>query len=83
MKRIKNSGVKADVLDIGTGSGILAMMAAASGADYVTACEVSVCNAFSCQQNYVILYQLTIHFVTSSGSSCNGASGAQLHQGFS
>ena len=59
MKRIKNSGVKADVLDIGTGSGILAMMAAASGADYVTACEVSVCNAFNCQQNYVILYQLT------------------------
>ena len=41
VKRVKESGVEATVLDIGTGSGILAMMAATSGADSVTACEVS------------------------------------------
>jgi len=40
IKKVKESGAKTAVLDIGTGSGILAMMAAASGADSVTACEV-------------------------------------------
>lgn len=33
-------GQAAHVLDIGTGTGLLSMMAAASGADSVTACEV-------------------------------------------
>ena len=33
-------GKAANVLDIGTGTGLLSMMAAACGADSVTACEV-------------------------------------------
>ena len=35
-----NRGVKAHVLDIGTGTGLLSMMAVECGADTVTACEV-------------------------------------------
>jgi len=38
-------GQKAHVLDIGTGTGLLSMMAAQLGADSVTACEVT--GAFS------------------------------------
>jgi len=36
---LKNSGKKVHVLDIGTGTGLLAMMAVRSGADRATACE--------------------------------------------
>jgi len=35
-------GTRALVLDIGTGTGLLSMMAAKYGADSVTACEVTV-----------------------------------------
>ncbi|XP_065054934.1 protein arginine N-methyltransferase 7-like isoform X1 [Rhopilema esculentum] len=38
--KIKEAGHASHVLDIGTGSGILAMMAASCGAQSVTACEV-------------------------------------------
>ena len=44
---MKESGAKTAVLDIGTGSGILAMMAAAAGADSVTACEVCILRGMS------------------------------------
>lgn len=36
----RDKGEKVHVLDIGTGTGLLSMMAASLGADTVTACEV-------------------------------------------
>jgi len=38
--RLHNANKKVHVLDIGTGTGLLAMMAAKCGADSVYACEV-------------------------------------------
>ncbi|XP_054721141.1 protein arginine N-methyltransferase 7-like [Uloborus diversus] len=40
VKSMKEQGRLAKVLDIGTGTGLLSMMAARSGADSITACEV-------------------------------------------
>ena len=40
VNRVQSSGQKVHVLDIGTGTGLLAMMAAKCGADQVSACEV-------------------------------------------
>ncbi len=40
---VKKQGREPHVLDIGTGTGLLAMMAAKAGATRVTACEVSTC----------------------------------------
>ncbi|KAF7995961.1 hypothetical protein HCN44_007928 [Aphidius gifuensis] len=39
IEKVHSKGKKANVLDIGTGTGLLSMMAAKSGADSVTACE--------------------------------------------
>lgn len=40
MNSLKNSGKEVHVLDIGTGTGLLSMMAAKASATSVTACEV-------------------------------------------
>ncbi|CAG9561428.1 unnamed protein product [Danaus chrysippus] len=39
IEKMHNLGKKANVLDIGTGTGLLSIMAARSGADSITACE--------------------------------------------
>ena len=41
--KMHGQGRPANVLDIGTGTGLLSMMAVSCGADSVTACEVSYC----------------------------------------
>lgn len=41
IEKIHSMGKKAHVLDIGTGTGLLSLMAAKSGADTVVACEVN------------------------------------------
>ena len=40
INKMHRQGKKANVLDIGTGTGLLSMMAVACGADSVIACEV-------------------------------------------
>ena len=42
---IHETGKFANVLDIGTGTGLLSMMAVKHGADTVTACEVRTCTS--------------------------------------
>lgn len=41
IEKMHSMGKKAHVLDIGTGTGLLSMMAAKSGADTIVACEVN------------------------------------------
>ena len=41
IKKKHEAGEKANVLDIGTGTGLLSMMAAECGADSIVACEVN------------------------------------------
>lgn len=41
IKRMRERGRACDVLDIGTGTGLLSMMAVRNGADTVHACDVS------------------------------------------
>ena len=39
---MKAKNIPVNVMDIGTGTGLLSMMAATAGADTITACEVSL-----------------------------------------
>jgi len=42
VNKLRLKGEKVHVLDIGTGTGLLSMMAAMLGADTITACEVGI-----------------------------------------
>lgn len=56
MSTLKNAGKDVKVLDIGTGTGLLAMMAAKAQASSVTACEVSSLINLSGHNNNSILF---------------------------
>ena len=43
VRRVQEMGIKPHVLDIGTGTGLLSLMAVKCGAEEVTACEVRCC----------------------------------------
>lgn len=43
VRKVQEMGIKPHVLDIGTGTGLLSLMAVKCGAEEVTACEVRCC----------------------------------------
>jgi len=55
VKKKHDSGEKAIVLDIGTGTGLLSMMAASAGADQIFACEVCTARIKSLQTTVNII----------------------------
>lgn len=57
VKNIKAAGKKIHMLDIGTGTGLLAMMAVRSGADGATACEVPI-TFLVCMKQIVLFWIL-------------------------
>jgi hypothetical protein len=68
IERMHSMGKKAHVLDIGTGTGLLSLMAAKSGADTVVACEViTITLTLGCllilvaQNVHAKLFQIMLH----------------------